>query len=426
MIKFFYILRKELRELITIQMVLPFAITILIFFVMGRTIRSEVSRSVLTGSVGLVDRDRSAHSRMIKEILVQRGFAVEEFEGASIDSIVATAGRGRSRLLLVIPTGFEERIVGKAGAEIESYSFIKSLSVTESMQRIRVQSVVNMLNRDISNGYIRDFDSKLDPDRVRQPVRSADFVVLRGRLARGSAEVVISFIAAQSVMIPVILLMLIIFTGTMVAASIGQEKENKTLETLLTVPVSRISIVSGKMLAAALLALLFVGFYIAGFSDFMSSFGAEGLGRPDAGPVVNRLGELGLLLNSGGYLMMALSIFLSIITALSAATMLALFARDTKSAQAALAPLFVLVLLPYFLSILLDPQSVSWPLRFFVYLIPFSHTFLAYKSLILGRVSAVWLGIIYQAVCSGVLIYLSARIFTSDRILTMRLSLKRS
>ena len=51
--------------------------------------------------------------------------------------------------------------------------------------------------------------------------------------------------------IPIILMMIIIYSSQMVISAIAMEKQNKTLETLLTVPIPRTSIVTAKMLAAA-------------------------------------------------------------------------------------------------------------------------------------------------------------------------------
>ena len=45
-------------------------------------------------------------------------------------------------------------------------------------------------------------------------------------------------------------MMIIIYSSQMVISAIAMEKQNKTLETLLTVPISRTSIITAKMLAA--------------------------------------------------------------------------------------------------------------------------------------------------------------------------------
>ena len=54
--------------------------------------------------------------------------------------------------------------------------------------------------------------------------------------------------------------------------------------------------------------------------------------------------------------------------------------------------------------------------------IPFTYPFLAGPNLFLGNEAAVWFGIAYQTLWFGVLVAIAARIFSSDRILTMKLS----
>jgi len=70
---------------------------------------------------------------------------------------------------------------------------------------------------------------------------------------------------SQSIMIPMILMLVIMYSGMMVITSMGMEKENKTMETLLTLPVKRSYIVGGKMAGSALAALIMAVIYMIGF-----------------------------------------------------------------------------------------------------------------------------------------------------------------
>ena len=60
-----------------------------------------------------------------------------------------------------------------------------------------------------------------------------------------------------------------------------------------------------------------------------------------------------------------------------------------------------------------------------MYAIPFSYPFIAMPSLMLGDVGIVLWGIAYEAVWFVIFVVIAARIFSSDRILTMRLRLGR-
>lgn len=87
-----------------------------------------------------------------------------------------------------------------------------------------------------------------------------------------SLSVVRNVFMSQSIVIPIVGMMLIILAGTSVISSMGLEKENKTLETLLTMPVRRSNIVIGKIVGSALVGMMLAAIYMVGFSRYMSSF----------------------------------------------------------------------------------------------------------------------------------------------------------
>ena len=60
-------------------------------------------------------------------------------------------------------------------------------------------------------------------------------------------------------------------------------------------------------------------------------------------------------------------------------------------------------------------------MKIFLYAIPFSHPFLTTQNLLLENYRAVALGILYMFAFFIVLIIIAARIFSTDRVLTMKL-----
>jgi ABC-type Na+ efflux pump permease subunit len=107
------------------------------------------------------------------------------------------------------------------------------------------------------------------------------------------------------------------------------------------------------------------------------------------------------------------------------ATVLQPGAGDTKSAQGVITPLMILIMIPYFLALFLDISSLSPIIRWFVYAIPFAHPFLAPTNLILGHYQNVIYGIIYMAAFFLVFVYLASKLFSSDKIFTLKISFKR-
>ena len=58
------------------------------------------------------------------------------------------------------------------------------------------------------------------------------------------------------VLIPIVLFVIIMYSAQMVITAVAMEKQDKTLETLLTVPIPRTSVVTSKMLAGGIVGLM--------------------------------------------------------------------------------------------------------------------------------------------------------------------------
>jgi len=116
-------------------------------------------------------------------------------------------------------------------------------------------------------------------------------------------------------------------------------------------------------------------------------------------------------------------LFFAILVAISIALILGAFAENVRAVQSLLTPLMLMLMLPYFLVLFMDIEAASPALKWLVYAIPFSHPFMAGPNLFLGNYTMVWAGIAYEAVWVAVFLVLAARIFSSDRILTMKLDL---
>ena len=101
------------------------------------------------------------------------------------------------------------------------------------------------------------------------------------------------------------------------------------------------------------------------------------------------------------------------------------FAENVKSVQALLTPLMMLMFVPYFLTMFLDLSALPDAARIAIMAIPFTYLFIAGPNIFLGNYGIVWFGVAYQMVWFAVFVVLAARVFSSDRILTMKLSLGR-
>jgi ABC-2 type transport system permease protein len=279
----------------------------------------------------------------------------------------------------------------------------------------------------LSESLIASATGAANAATLREPIGLSEHVVVGTRSAAASADQVIGFITGQTTFIPIILFIVIMFSASMIASTVASEKENKTLETLLAMPVGRAPLVLAKMAAAALIAIAASAAYLFGMRYYMDRLSATvgtGAGaNAAAGAAIQRLG---LTLGAGDYLLLFASLFGGILVALAIAVILGAFAENVRTVQALLTPLTLAVMIPYFLTLFVDLDASSPLLRAVVLAIPFSQPFRAAPALFLHDYATVWAGIAYEGVWFVAAVFVATRIFASDRILTMHLGRRRS
>lgn len=421
--KFFILVRKEVRELMTPQVLLPLVLIVIVFVFVGKLVGREAQKVQAPRPVAVLDLDRSALSAKVVGVLGKSNFDVDLQTEGTVAAVIAQAKSKNERLVVVIPAGFGEGVAKLEPQKLETYTVLKNFSYTGSRDSAILSVALAAVNETLSNKLLQNQPGGADPQNLKNPVKSRDFVIIGDRQAEVNPNVVLAFISSQTTFIPIILFFVIVFSSQLIAASIATEKENKTLETLLSLPVTRKSIVAAKLVGAGFVALLTAVLYLYGMQSYLSgltgSFGG-GAGTDQAAHAA--ITQLGLIFRPLDYLLLGLTLFFGILAALSIALILGSFAEDAKSAQGIIAPLMVLILIPYFLVLFLDLSTLSPALKVLVYAIPFSYPFLAAPNLLLRQYGEIAWGIGYLALLFVVFVYIASKIFASDRILTMKLN----
>jgi len=423
--KFLNLLYKEIKELVTLQLLISLLFTIFLFYFIGQMAKTEMKKAMRTQKIAVLNLDDSPFSEQLIGNLKTANFepqmVKERDKQRAIDETKATD----ANLLLVIPQGFGQSLETQEIKEIETYSYLRTFSLIGSRSSVIINAVIKAINEYLSNDYLKKRIPDLSPEKIKNPIKSKDFVIVKDRMAEGKAEAVAGFVSSQSLFVPIILMMIIIYASQMVISAIAMEKQNKTLETLLTVPISRTSIVTAKMFASGIVGLISAVIYMFGFRFYMSGFMGDMSQAAAASGVSGVIQKLGLAMDTKGFIILGISLFFAILVALALATILGVLAEDYRSAQSLIMPLIFLVMIPYFLSFFSDPKTLSLPAKILLYAIPFSHPFLTSQNLLLENYSAVLYGILYMLAVFIVLIIVAARIFSTDKVLTMKLKFRK-
>lgn len=271
-----------------------------------------------------------------------------------------------------------------------------------------VEGLIAYINTNISRELITQ-NSTVNASFVLSPTIRQETTYFKDREFVGiSPNTISSMLSSQSLLIPIVIMMIIIMAGGIVITSMALEKENKTLETLLTLPVKRTSIVSGKIIAAAVIGLILAVIYMIGMQFYFSGFQFS---------VGVNLETYGIVLTSMDFIWIGLSLFLALIAGLALCMLLGTFAKNYKSAQTLTFPITMLAMIPMFITMFADFDTLPMALKIFTFAIPFSHPMLAPRALLFHDYTLVIGGLIYVAVFAIITISIVVWIFKTDRLL---------
>ncbi len=431
------IVKKEIREMITPGSVASILIMVVLFAGMGGLIGGEVEKSVSLPYFGIVSEDGYEFDCDVGNGTVEHiswdpvGFLESVYGDESYRITVMDAATDGSPQDIVAE--MEEKGLGNAivmpsreafGAAMESqtpaavlqYYIYQPTGMFGGISSSVMGSIVSYLNADLSSriveaGGLTDYTFAMSP--LSSSGESISTIVNGEAYKDVTPDEISNAVSSQTMMIPLVIMIIITMIGSIVISSMGNEKENKTLETLLTLPIKRTFIVGGKILAAAVVGLIYGLAYMAGMSIYMNAM--TGI---YAGSASIDLADVGMALDPGDWALVMASMFLAIVCALGICMILGAFSKNYKSAQTMTMPLSILAMIPMFVIMFTGWYGCGSALQAVCFAIPFSHPMMAMQALMNGDVALVLEGIAYMAVFAVATILVTVRIYNSDILIT--------
>lgn len=418
------IVKKEVKEMVRDpRLLLGMIIVPLVMFpVMGLAMSASISSVEESAShieLGMVDNDAGARSAEFQAFLEAREVTISEHTSTELDDFIA-GGTYDVDLFLEVPADFTSEIETNASALVTLYTRMETYSLSEGIPADVVSGYVYEYRQQLLDERLAESYPGQNPVLVENPVLVSSVSVIDGSVENVTPNEITGQMMSQSIMMPMILMILLILAAQLAAVSVAMEKEEKTLETLLTMPVSRSSILFGKIAGVVAISALAVVAYIFGFSIYMGgimSVTPSGTGLT--------LADLGLVPTIGGLVLLLITLFLSLVSALSLAVLIASFTEDVRSAQSLIGVIAVPIFVPALILMFVDISQMPTAAQGVILAIPFSYPVIASKALYTGDYFFVLIGIIYQVAFTIVTIYLAARLFSSEKILTARLNLRK-
>jgi len=418
------IIIKEIKELVRDpKVLLPMIVIPLVMFpLMGFAIETSmatVEQSIEETSVALIDQDQGQYALTLQAFMTGSNFSITHLDDVTVDEALEQVQDSNLTSLIIIPSGFSENITEGKTADITVYTPFRGGGIAESTRSSTVNTLLNIFESGILDQRIREGFPEYEAVEILNPINLEDKSIVKGKSADVRPADLFGLMISQTTIMPVGMMTLLIFAMQLAATAVASEKEEKTLETLLTMPINRTMILAGKLTGSIIVALVGAVAYLIGFSYYMNSF--TGMG-PD---VVIDLAAIGLAPSLASYAILGVSLFMALLSALALAISLSVFAEDVRGAQALVGPLSMLFIVPMIFTMFTDITALPFPLSIILLAIPFTHPMLAANVSFTGNYVGAIGGIAYMAIFTIIVLYVAAKLFGTEKILTAKLKFQR-
>ena len=419
--------KKEIKELLAPGTIVSIVVMVVIFMGVGTIIGGEMDSATAPSKIGVVNGDPGGEWSEFAIASIY-GFYESTYgitHSEALEYVTVLESPYDNKLMITeemidkglasafgIPTGFTASINNQERAVIEEYNIFKNSGLLGSATSAVSSTAIPWISGNISYKLISESTGSADADFLLSPVElSNQYIYINGEVHEGVTPIELSTtIMSQTMMVPIVIMMIIMVIGGMVISSMGSEKENKTLETLLTLPMSRTTIVSGKLLAAAFVGLIYGMAYMVGMSFYVGGI------MGSAGGV--DLKDYGLSIGLVDWALIAIMIFLAIFCALGICMILGAFTKNFKASQTMILPISILAMIPMFITMFSSWNDLPGVAQVILFAIPFSHPMMVMNNLMFGDMTLVFAGIAYLVVFTIVIIMITVRLYKSDILLT--------
>ncbi|MDR2846271.1 MAG: ABC transporter permease [Candidatus Methanoplasma sp.] len=421
------ITKKELKELLTIGSLASILVMVFVFMGVGTMMSENMDEVTKPSHLGFMNGDPGGdwsditYGYIVDIYVTEYGLTEEEakeyiviIEGpygdntAIVDQMIDA---GIDTAMGLVP-GYSANINNGIQGKISEYYIFSDTGILDAATMSIVTLMVQKISHNISEKLVSDLSTPSEAPFLLNPIRGSDtHTYINGQVHDGITPLDISqSMIGQSMMVPLVIMIVIMMIGSIIISSMGNEKENKTLETLLTLPVKRTTIVSGKLLGSAITGMIFGLLYMVGMVFYMNGLSGT-VGGKD-------LSEYGLNLGVTDWAIIALMIFLAIFCALGLCMILGAFAKSYKAAQTMTLPISALAMIPMFVTMFSSWGSLPAAVQVPLFAIPFTHPMMVMDNLMFGNFDLVLAGLVYLVIFAVVTILITVKLYNSDILLT--------
>lgn len=228
--------------------------------------------------------------------------------------------------------------------------------------------------------------------------------------------------------LPVVAVMMASYSASIAATSIASEKESKTLELLLTIPVSRLTILLSKLLGTFLIVLLSTASFMVGLGIYLIILaGAAAPIQIRSDLPLTQIGFMDLLRSSPTFMpILIFTIFITMVMTTRIGLLVGILSADVRGAQQLVgAVTFPLLMPPFFILMFTSIENLPVPIQLILLIDPFMHLFLALRGDFAGDLATSLLPMAAILGYTALMLVLSSRLFMGERLVTMKVALRK-
>jgi len=421
------LVEKEVKDLlrdprIYIGLIVPIIMLPLIGFAMSTAMTSATEVAVKDLKISLLDYDGTETSKGFALILTQMGLNVTNVRTDDLDIALEEAKATGSKTLLVIPEGFEKNLVSFGKVDIEFYTVIESVGIGSAGAYAVVDGVLQTSSKMLSNMLLSKVAPEVDPEVIREPLKITGYSVIKDKVIKVPPQALFGqLMLGYGFLVPMVLMVLALTVTQIAATATAVENEEKTLETLLTFPVTRHEILVAKLLGSSIVAVLGGVLFSAGFFlYYQGMFSIPGLGI-ETGDIFQALPPP----PPETYLILALSLVLSILFITSLGVVIGALSSDVRMSGSLLGIVIVPILIPSLLIMYGDLKALPLGLQLFAYALPTSYPMIMAKEMVTSNIPIETLyGIPYSAALTLIVLYATSKLLTPEKLLTLQHKMK--
>jgi len=412
------IIIKELKELFRDpKIIVPMIIIPLVIFPLMGSIMSgmmEETTKISAVKVCVIDNDRGNYSSDLVAYIQSHNISPVNLTAMGISDILKAydyAKEHKIQTIMVIPENFSANISAQIIGTVELYAVFDGFGTLFSNEYSIVSGVVTEYISYLSYVIINSTGT-INATFAQNPVNVTEYSINQGKIVAYPPYILVTLLYSQTFSVPFAFMMLVMLSIQMASTSVAAEKEAKTLETLLSLPVKRISIVIGKMVGTIIISAIGALVFTLSFSFYMGCIPSYININPE---------EVGFSIEPIGYIFLIVCLFLALIILLSLAMILASFAEDVRGAQALIGILQLPVVVGYILSIFIVGTITSPAVISALLAVPFFTPLILPQILILRQYSLVITAVVILIIETIIAFYAAAKLYGSEKLLTLRL-----